>query len=70
MKVELVFRDWEHKGKSIYNTQKGVELSMGSFHSGSTFSAELELDDDQKRELRQILADRFTPVFWLYIEEG
>lgn len=69
MRVALVFQDLEKNGKSVYSTQKGVHLSMGSFHSGSTFSADLDLDDGQKRELREILAEGFTPVFWMYIEE-
>ena len=36
LKCELVFDDWRvPSGKSIYQTEEGVELSMGLLHSGS-----------------------------------
>ena len=37
--VKLMFVDWiDIKGKSIYNTEEGIRLSMGDLHSGSTFT--------------------------------
>jgi len=69
MKINLVFEDWQKNGKSIYNTQKGIELSCGDFHSGSTFSGEIKLTDDQKRELETALASGHTPVFRVYVNE-
>jgi hypothetical protein len=32
MKIELIFDDWKKNDKSVYFTQKGVELSRGDFH--------------------------------------
>jgi hypothetical protein len=66
VKIKLVFNDWQVKGKSIYNTEKGVELSMGDFHSGSTFNREIRLDDEQAIELHEAFNKGFNPVFIIY----
>ena len=47
MKVRLVFQDWQRNGQSIYATEEGVRLAMGDFHSGSTFDATIEVDEEQ-----------------------
>jgi len=56
MKVKVVFNDWQEvtpEGfKSIYNTQKGVELSLGSLHSGSMWTGEINFDADTEQELK------------------
>ena len=66
MKIGLVFLNWlGPDGKSVYNTAKGVNLSIGDFHSGSTFDGNIELDSDQQAELASAIADSFTPVFWV-----
>jgi len=63
MKVKLVFDDWKLKGKSIYNTEVGVELSQNDFHSGTTFDGEIHLDSEQEEYLRRALSTNFTPSF-------
>jgi hypothetical protein len=52
MKVNVIFEDWKEGGKSIYNTEKGVDLSMGSMHSGSTWTGEINFDPDTEEQLR------------------
>lgn len=64
MKINLIFDDWREDGKSIYNTEKGVALSLHDFHSGSTFKGEIELTEEQECEL--IVAETYAnvePVF-------
>ena len=64
MKVKLIFYDWQDKnGKSIYNTLKGVQISMGDFHSGTTFDGEIYLDAEQEVELKEHLQDGYHPIF-------
>jgi hypothetical protein len=65
----LVFEDWrDREHRSIYNTPEGVELSMGSFHSGTTFEAELELDPDDSANLAAALRDGYRPVFYAVLQ--
>ena len=67
MKVKLVFDDWKQRGKSIYidPSEDGCGLSMGDFHSGSSFSGEIELDDSQELELSESIKKGYQPVFWI-----
>jgi len=66
MKVALVFEDWRDKDhKSVYSTMKGIDLSMGDFHSGATFEAEIELDKEQEADLKQSLEEGYIPVFYV-----
>ena len=65
MKIKLTFDDWKNQGKSIYNTEKGIELSSGDFHSGTTFNGTIELDQEQYEELKQALKDGYNPTFWV-----
>ena len=66
MKVRLVFNDWRYNdGRSVYNSEEGLTLSSGDFHSGTTFNASLELDEEQAAELKTALEDGYTPVFEL-----
>ena len=53
MKIRLVFDEWRHKANyGLAGPEKGVELSAGDFHSGSTFEATIEqLDSDTANEL-------------------
>ena len=69
MKIKLVFSGWTKKGADIYSTEKGVELSMGDFHSGTTFRGEIELDEFQEEELKEALGDGCNPEFILYDEK-
>ena len=70
MKIKLVFDDWRTCGKSVYNTEEGVELSSGDFHSGTTFEGEIVLDAEQEEELKKRLGDRYQPVFWVCSTEA
>jgi len=63
MKIKLVFDDWKRQGKSVYETMKGVQLSCGDFHSGTTFNGTIELDQEQHAELRIALRAGYTPSF-------
>ena len=68
MKIKLVFDDWKEKGKSIYNTEKGIELSMGQFHSGTTFNGDITLDEEDEKELRRAIFNGYRPSFKAYIK--
>ena len=64
MKIKLVFDDWRDKNhKSIYGTEKGVGLSTGDFHSGTTFNATIEVNGPE--ELKESLRRGFIPVFYV-----
>jgi len=65
MKIKLVFNDWQKDCKSIYQTEKGTDLSSGSFHSGTTFDAEIGLDKEDTAELQKAIENGFTPVFYV-----
>lgn len=65
MKIELVFLDWQKGGKSVYNTKKGVELSTGQFHSGTTFDGSIALDQEDAKELAGALKEGYHPCFWV-----
>lgn len=66
MRISLVFEDWRGADhKSIYSTEKGVELSLGSFHSGTTFDADILLPPDEARNLADALAGGYRPVFYV-----
>ena len=66
MKIKLVFDDWRSRQTgvdSIYSTPEGVALSLGQFHSGTTFDAEVNLDDEDSQELEDALKMGHVPVF-------
>jgi hypothetical protein len=65
MKVKLVFNDWKFGGKSVYNTEEGVELAMGDFHSGTTLTGEIDLDREQEQEMRTAILAGYQPCFWI-----
>ena len=65
MKIKLVFDDWQKEGKSVYCTPKGTELSMGDFHSGTTFEGEIKLDSGAEAEIKEAMALGYQPIFWL-----
>ena len=69
MKIELVFEDWKVDGKSVYNTELGVNLSMGQFHSGTTFSGTIYLDEDDEKELSEAIKNGYSPIFRIYLDE-
>jgi len=64
--VSLVFADWLGKDhRSVYSTEAGVGLSMGQFHSGTTFEGAVRLDPDDRAELEAAMASGYTPMFHL-----
>ena len=65
MKIKLVFLDWNLKGKSVYSTEVGNELSKGPFHSGTTFDGTITLDREDERELRKSILKGYQPCFWI-----
>ncbi len=66
MNIRLVFSDWKGSDfKSVYNTEEGVELTVGDFHSGSTFDAVIELDKEQSAELKSALQKGFIPFCYV-----
>ena len=65
MRIKLVFLDWREKGRSVYATDRGVALSQGDFHSGTTFSGTIELDAENSAELAQAMREGFQPCFWI-----
>lgn len=65
MKAKLVFEDWKDGQESVYSSPGGVELSLGDFHSGSTFSIEIDLDAEQEAEVKNAMRGGFSPVFRL-----
>ena len=46
LKSKLVFDDWQENGESIYLTAKGIELTFGSFHHGTTFDGEITVNQE------------------------
>ncbi len=67
MKIKLVFHDWVRGGKSIYDTEEGIELSLGDFHSGTTFDGEIILDASNEREIKEAAKTRAFPAFSVII---
>lgn len=68
MIIKLVFTDWKNSNfDNIYNTEKGIELSSGDFHSGSTFDAIITLEKEQHEELELALEKGFIPFFYVQL---
>lgn len=63
MKINLVFSNWTHHGRPITGEQY-CELSTRDFHSGTTFDATIELNEEQAAELKETMAEGFEPAFW------
>ena len=65
MRIKLVFLDWQKDGKSVYATEKGIELSMGQFHSGTTFLGDISVDPMEAKELADAIKQGYQPCFWV-----
>ena len=66
MKIKLVFTDWQnHEFKSVYATEEGIELSIGQFHSGTTFDGEIDLSEPEMKELELASKKGYRPIFEL-----
>ena len=66
VEVRLAFHDWYREGESIYNTNDGLELSLGDYHSGTIFHGSLMLDEENLEELREALKRDALPVFAVF----
>ena len=64
--VELAFDDWKKNGISVYQTEKGVELSMNDFHGGTVFQGILLLDEEHSQALVEALKKGYTPTFTVF----
>jgi hypothetical protein len=64
--VRFAFNGWEKNGVNVYNTEKGIELSMNDFHSGTVFHGILLLDEEHSEALAEALEQGFTPSFLLF----
>ena len=63
-KFKLVFDDWQNKqGQSVYS--ENYELSLGNFHSGTTFGIDLKVDEEDEQELREAIKSGFVPCFYV-----
>lgn len=71
VKVKIVFEDWKDQEtrRSIYNTKEGIELSMGDFHSGTTFDGTMEFSEGEVKELKRAIKDGYHPVFTILFED-
>lgn len=71
MKVMFVFDDWRNReGKSIYQTEEGIKLSAGDFHSGTIFNGEIWLDEEQMEDLlNAIKVHKARPIFEICLNE-
>jgi hypothetical protein len=73
IKVSLVFDGWrdQRTGESVYGEPIDIEngLSLGSYHSGTVFDAEIEINlgDDGTLEAAQKLG--IVPLFWVEIAD-
>lgn len=66
VEVQFAFDDWQRMGKSIYSTEEGIELSMGSLHSGTVFAGSIAFDDEELEDVRAAMASKAMPVFMLF----
>lgn len=64
--VEFAFDDWIKGGVSVYQTEKGVELSKKDFHSGTIFQGVIMLDEEHQQDLIAALKEGYTPTFTLF----
>ena len=65
MEIKLVFLDWEILPPDrASDAEILLHLSNGDFHSGSTFSANIDLTEEQAAELQTAMDKGYRPVFW------
>ena len=63
--IRMTFDDLRRKGKSMYSTEEGVQMTMGDIHSGSTFSGTITLDEENMDQLNKMFEAGLQPVFWI-----
>jgi len=59
--IKLVFEVWRDKSGKVGHPPDYV----GDFHSGSTFDATIEIDEDNAEELKEFLQAGIKPVFYV-----
>jgi len=59
LEVQLMFMKWDGDG------YEPVELSLGSFHTGTLFDASIGMNEADKEDLLKALNKGFKPVFVL-----
>ena len=64
MKIKLVFKNWHVRAFDI-DKQLDLDIMLSDFHGGSTFDAEIELDEEQELILKDALEAGCTPDFWI-----
>jgi len=65
MKIKLVFDGWQKDGEDISSSEKGFSLSLGPFHSGTTFDAEIKLEWWEEKEIIEAIKNGYTPTFYI-----
>jgi len=65
---DLVLTDLEKDGKSVYNTSDGLAVSLGSLHSGTTFTTLIQLTDEEMNDIQDALENGIHPVFSLHFK--
>lgn len=68
MKIKLVFEDWQKQFRSIYHRKEGMMLSIGNFHAGTSFNGEIELSQEDAKELKKAIIKGYSPIFRLIIK--
>lgn len=64
LQIALVFDEWrDEHNQSLRLTTRGKDLSMGQFHSGTTFPATITLDVDDAMWLAESLQTGARPTF-------
>jgi len=69
MKVKLAFYDWLDSNGLRAIPKLYDKLSIGDFHSGTTFNGEIDLNPEQEVELLKTLKDKNNPIFWIGKED-
>ena len=64
-RAKLAFEDWRRKdGRSEYSTEKGLRLSAGDLHGGTTLNAKIEdMDAEDAERIREAGRQGVYPVF-------
>ena len=68
IKVKLVFDGWILSEGKTFDSKDTIEASMGSFHYGSTFNADLYLRRDEIQEIKEQIKKGLRPRFEMYLE--
>jgi len=64
--VSFAFHDWQHNGKSIYDTIAGHGLTAGDLHHGTVFHGTLLLDATTVADMLEALEHGAEPVFAVF----